>query len=131
MGVGFAGLGRISSRMAANLARAGHEVTLWNRSADKAIDVAADIGARVAETPRALAERAEIVLTILADDAALDAVHLGPDRMFAASGGARWMLEMGTMSPHHVAALRDAAPDGVSVIDARSPAQRRARKRRS
>ena len=44
MRIGFAGLGRMGGRMAANLARAGHEVALWNRSEDKAADLAAQIG---------------------------------------------------------------------------------------
>jgi 3-hydroxyisobutyrate dehydrogenase len=59
-----------------------------------------------------------VVVTMLADDAASDAAHRGPDGMFAASGGARWILEMGTMSQRHIAALRVDAPDGVDVIDA-------------
>ena len=44
MRIGFAGLGRMGGRMGANLARAGHEVALWNRSEDKAADLAAEIG---------------------------------------------------------------------------------------
>lgn len=69
-------------------------------------------------TPRALAKWAEIVVNMLADDAASDAVHRGPDGMFAARGGKRRLLEMGTMSLDHIAALRADAPDGVGVVDA-------------
>ncbi len=91
--------------MAASLARARHKVTLWSRSQDKAAaDLVAEIGSGVAGTPRALAKGAEIVVTTLPDDAASDAVHRGPDGMFAARCGARWMLEMGTTSPDHIAA---------------------------
>ena len=71
----------------------------------------------MAETPKALAEGAEVVVTMLADDAASDAVHDGPDGLLAAEGGARILLEMGTMSPGHLAALRDRA-GGRVVIDA-------------
>lgn len=116
MRVGFAGLGRMGTRMARNLARAGHEVSVWNRSPGPAEAFAADC-AGVAETPKALAEDAEVVVTMLSDDAASDAVHDGPDGLLAAEGGARILLEMGTMSPAHLSALRERA-GGRLVIDA-------------
>jgi 3-hydroxyisobutyrate dehydrogenase len=103
--------------MAANLAGAGHAVTVWNRSADKAVQLAGEIGVGVADTPRALAEGSEAVVTMLADDTASDKVHRGADGLFAA-GGPRTLLEMGTMSPDHIRALAADAPDGVTVIDA-------------
>lgn len=117
MRVGVAGLGRMGAPMAANLADAGHTLTLWNRSAEKAAGLAGEIGAGIAATPRELAEGAQAVVTMLADDTASDAVHRGPDGLFAA-GGPRILLEMGTMSPAHIRALSAAAPEGVTVIDA-------------
>ena len=118
MRVGFAGLGRMGWPMAENLVRAGHDVTVWNRSAAKAREFAALHGARAAETPRALREASDVVIAMLADDAASDAVHRGADGLFAATGSAPVIVEMGTMSPGHIAALRDSAPDGVIVVDA-------------
>ncbi|PQO22265.1 NAD(P)-dependent oxidoreductase [Rhodobacteraceae bacterium WD3A24] len=118
MRVGFAGLGRMGAHMARNLSRAGHEVTLWNRTAAKAGELGGEIGCAVAATPRELGQGAEVVVTMLADDASSEAVHHGPDGLFAAAGGARHILEMGTMSPAHIRALAAAAPDGVRVIDA-------------
>jgi 3-hydroxyisobutyrate dehydrogenase-like beta-hydroxyacid dehydrogenase len=117
MRVGFAGLGRMGAHMARNLAHAGHDVTLWNRSRDKANVLAAEIGCAVAATPRALADASEAVVTMLADDAASLTVHAGPDGLFAGHG-ARWFIEMGTMSPPHIAALGRAAPEGTRVVDA-------------
>jgi 3-hydroxyisobutyrate dehydrogenase-like beta-hydroxyacid dehydrogenase len=117
MRVGFAGLGRMGVRMAANLAAAGHEVTVWNRSPGKAEALARETGCAVAPTPKALVEVCEVVITMLADDPSSEAVHLGPDGLFACLG-ARTFVEMGTLSPGHVAALADAAPGGVRVIDA-------------
>ena len=117
MRVGFAGLGRMGGHMAANLSAAGHDVTVWNRSPVAAARQAAATGAAVALSPRALAEGAEVVVTMLADDAASDAVHRGDDGLFAA-GGPRVLLEMGTMSPGHIHALAGDAPEGVTVIDA-------------
>jgi 3-hydroxyisobutyrate dehydrogenase len=115
--VGFAGIGRMGGPMAANLAGAGFRVELWNRSSDKAALLAAEIGAAVRETPRDLAEHADVVVTMLADDVASAAVHSGPDGLFAASGGASHVIEMGTHSPDHVRQIAAEAGERV-VFDA-------------
>ena len=117
MRVAVAGLGRMGAPMARNLVGAGHDVVLWNRTRDKAERLAAEIGADVVDTPRAVAAGAEAVVTMLSDDPSSEAVHDGPDGLFAA-GGPRVLLEMGTMSPGHIRALAARAPDGVSIIDA-------------
>ncbi len=75
MQVGFVGLGHMGSGMAANLLRAGHEVTVFNRSADKRRPLI-DLGAREA-TKVADACAGEVVITMLADDEALRQVALG------------------------------------------------------
>jgi 3-hydroxyisobutyrate dehydrogenase-like beta-hydroxyacid dehydrogenase len=77
MKVGFIGLGRMGRAMAANLIEAGHEVAVWNRSPDKA-DALIEAGARLAASPRDAAE-AEVVMTMLADDRAVEAVVYGKD----------------------------------------------------
>ena len=117
MRVGLAGLGRMGAPMARNLAAAGFDLALWNRSGEKAQALAAEIGAQVAATPSDLAHQSDVVVTMLADDASSDAVHLGDDGLFAAAGP-RVLLEMGTMSPDHIGRLVEAAPAGVQVIDA-------------
>ncbi|MCU4654275.1 NAD(P)-dependent oxidoreductase [Roseibacterium sp. SDUM158016] len=117
MKVGFAGLGRMGREMAANLARAGVELVLWNRSPEKAATLAREIGAEAVETPRELSERCEIVVTMLADDAASETVHFGENGLFAGST-ARHFVEMGTMSPDHIFDLAARAPEGATVIDA-------------
>ncbi|MBB4123224.1 NAD(P)-dependent oxidoreductase [Martelella radicis] len=117
MRIGFAGLGRMGAAMARNLVRAGHDVTVWNRSAGKATSFATETGARAAETPRDLADDADIVITMLADDAASDTVHFGEDGLFSGKR-ARWFVEMGTMSPDHIKSLATRVPDGATMIDA-------------
>lgn len=117
MRVGVAGLGRMGAPMARNLVAAGHDVALWNRTAMHAERLARDLGAAVAPSPARLAAGAEVVVTMLADDAASDAVHFGAEGLFAAPGP-RVLLEMGTMSPRHIHALAEAAPPGVRVVDA-------------
>jgi 3-hydroxyisobutyrate dehydrogenase-like beta-hydroxyacid dehydrogenase len=75
MKLGFIGLGQMGSGMAANLVRAGHEVVVYNRNKDRAKPLA-DFGATVAEDA-AEACRGEAVITMLADDAAVDSLVLG------------------------------------------------------
>ena len=78
MKIGFLGLGKMGSGIAANLVRAGHEVTVWNRSAQKAQQLVAQ-GAVLANTPKAAASGRALVMTMLGDDAALDQVLHGSD----------------------------------------------------
>lgn len=115
--VGFAGLGRMGAPMATNLANAGFQLALWNRSTDRAEQLAHETNAVVCTTPRELAERSGVVVTMLADDGASAQVHLGEDGLFASTGGARHLLEMGTLSPRHVRELAARAGDRL-VIDA-------------
>ncbi len=117
MRVGFAGLGRMGAEMAANLAAAGHDLVLWNRNRQKAETLARRIGAEVAGSPRDMADRCETVVTMLADDPASEEVHFGHDGLFAGAA-ARHFVEMGTMSPDHIADLVARAPEGAAVIDA-------------
>ncbi len=117
MTVGFAGLGRMGQRMAANLIGAGHELTVWTRNSEKAKTFAAEHGCTAADSPRALSDAVDVVVTMLADDLASEEVHLGADGLFKGMR-ARTFVEMGTMSPDHIAALAAAAPAGATVIDA-------------
>ena len=79
MKIGFLGLGQMGHGMAANLIKAGHEVTLYNRTPGKA----AGLGAPLAATPGAAAAGQEVVFTMLANDAALEAVLHGPEGVLA------------------------------------------------
>lgn len=75
MKIGFIGLGQMGSAMAANLLKAGHHVTVWNRSADKSAPLIAK-GATAAERPVDAAQ-GDLVMTMLADDRAVEAVVYG------------------------------------------------------
>src|SRR6185295_18398239 len=72
--VGFIGLGIMGSRMAANLARAGFELTVWNRTAATAEEWAARHGAAVASTPQALASNSDIVISMVVDGPQVESV---------------------------------------------------------
>jgi 3-hydroxyisobutyrate dehydrogenase len=115
--VGFAGLGRMGSLMASNLAGAGFPLAVWNRSRGTAEQLAGATNAVVSTTPRELAECSDVVITMLADDQASYQVHHGDDGLLAAERGAHHLIEMGTLSPRHVRQLAADAGDRT-VIDA-------------
>jgi 3-hydroxyisobutyrate dehydrogenase-like beta-hydroxyacid dehydrogenase len=82
MKIGFIGLGAMGAAIAGNLVRARHDVLVWNRSAEKARPLI-DAGAVLAASPKAAAAGRDVVLTMLADDAALLAVLAGENGMHA------------------------------------------------
>jgi 3-hydroxyisobutyrate dehydrogenase len=82
MHVGFLGLGAMGAPMATHLARRG-PLTVWNRTAGRATAFAANAGARVAPTPRALAAEADVVITCLPSSREVEALLDGPDGLLA------------------------------------------------
>jgi 3-hydroxyisobutyrate dehydrogenase-like beta-hydroxyacid dehydrogenase len=78
MKIAFLGLGKMGAAMARHLLNAGHEVTVWNRDPAKGEAFAA-LGAIVANSPAEAAEGKEVILSMLFDDAANEAVLLGED----------------------------------------------------
>lgn len=79
MKVGFLGLGSMGAGMARNLIQAGHSLSVYNRTRSRAEELAS-LGARVAASPADAASDAEALITMLADDAALEDCVLGPGR---------------------------------------------------
>lgn len=76
MQIALAGTGKMGAAMARRLMASGHTVTVWNRTAARARPLL-DEGATWAASPAALAASADIVLTMLIDEAALDEVYRG------------------------------------------------------
>ena len=97
MKVGVAGLGAMGSALAARLMEVGHEVFVWNRSAEKAKPLQ-EAGAKVAATPAALAASCEAVLTILTDGAAIEQVYNGPDCLLSGDVKGKLLIEMSTVA---------------------------------
>ena len=96
MKIGFIGLGRMGSAMAANLVKAGHQVTVFNRSPDKRrklVELGAHEAARIAD-----ACRGEAVITMLADDAALSSVTLADGGIVASLPKGAIHVSMSTVS---------------------------------
>jgi 3-hydroxyisobutyrate dehydrogenase-like beta-hydroxyacid dehydrogenase len=118
--VGFAGLGIMGSRMAANLRAAGFELTVWNRTRATAERWAERHGASVADTPAALARASDVAITMVVDGAQVKSVLLGPDGVAeGAEEGSFLCVDMSTIGPSATrrigAALRDR---GVRFMDA-------------
>jgi 3-hydroxyisobutyrate dehydrogenase len=84
--------------MARRLVDAGHRVTVWNRDASKAADLVS-VGARQAATPRAAADGAEVVITMVTDSAAVKAVVLGPDGAIQGASAGAVFVDMTTIHP--------------------------------
>jgi 3-hydroxyisobutyrate dehydrogenase-like beta-hydroxyacid dehydrogenase len=103
--VGFAGLGRMGRPMAANLARAGLLAAVYNRTANRARELADETGARACATPAELAADVDVVVTMLADDDASSDVYLGRDGLAAALRAGSTAIEMSTVSVGHVRRL--------------------------
>src|SRR4051794_40983481 len=113
--VAFLGLGAMGAPMAANLARAGFPLTVWNRTArEPAVD-----GITVAPTPAAAAAGADVVVTMLADGAALADVYCRPGGVLGGLGGGAVAVDMGTSGPDAIARLRPAVEAvGAALVDA-------------
>jgi 3-hydroxyisobutyrate dehydrogenase-like beta-hydroxyacid dehydrogenase len=97
MRVGFIGLGRMGSGMARNLLRAGHEVLVFNRSREKAEALVAE-GARVAGSPAGACHGPEAVMTMLADDQAVEQIVFGEDGVASALPEGAVHISSGTIS---------------------------------
>jgi 3-hydroxyisobutyrate dehydrogenase len=117
MKIGLAGTGRMGAAIAARLLSLGHEVTVWNRTAEKTRALAA-AGARVASTPASLAGETELILTILTDAPAVHAAYLGKDGLLAGEVGGKLFVEMSTVRPQSQRALAaEVTKRGASLID--------------
>ena len=115
--IALLGLGVMGSGMAANWLAKGFAVTVWNRTRAKAEPLAAK-GARIAATPREAAKDADIIVAMVADDAASRSVWLGDDGALAGARNGAVAIEMSTVSPdwlHEFAAT--ARQRGLEVLD--------------
>jgi 3-hydroxyisobutyrate dehydrogenase-like beta-hydroxyacid dehydrogenase len=115
--IAFIGLGGMGGRIAVRLLDAGHELIVWNRTPEKARPLVAR-GAEEADTPAQAARRAELVMTILADPAALRQVTEGPDGILAGVTASATLVEMSTVGPPAIIRLASALPEGVGLLDA-------------
>ena len=117
--VAFLGLGVMGHPMAGHLARAGHQVCVYNRTAAKAQAWAAEYGGRAAATPREAAAGAEFVFACVGNDDDLRAVVLGADGAFAGMAAGAVLVDHTTASAEVARELQaQALAAGLQFIDA-------------
>ena len=118
--IGFIGLGIMGSRMAANLRRAGFDLVVWNRTADKASRWASEHGAEVAESPAAVAERCDRLITMVVDGAQVESILLAQGAADALAGHEDPLaIDMSTIGPAAARRIGAALDErGVAFLDA-------------
>jgi 3-hydroxyisobutyrate dehydrogenase-like beta-hydroxyacid dehydrogenase len=116
--LGFIGLGAMGGRITKRLLAAGHHVTGYNRTKSKA-DWLLNDGMQWAESPRAVAEAADIVFSMVSNTAALHKVFSGPDGILAGLNAGKAYVDMSTVGPaasRHLA--EQVAAKGAQMLDA-------------
>jgi 3-hydroxyisobutyrate dehydrogenase-like beta-hydroxyacid dehydrogenase len=114
MRVAFLGLGIMGHAMATNLVKAGHEVTVWNRTPGKLVE-----GAGMAPTPAAAAQGAEVVWLCVSDTAAVEKILFGPDGVEQVLAEGMIIADSSTISPSATVKFAERVHSrGVSYVDA-------------
>src|SRR5215204_6233983 len=117
--VAFCGLGIMGGPMAANLVRAGFELSVYTRTREKAERFADEHGTRLAATPREAAEGASVVITMVPDAPEVEEVLLGEQGAVHGLGDGALAIDMSTIAPTAARAVGERlADDGVSFLEA-------------
>jgi 3-hydroxyisobutyrate dehydrogenase-like beta-hydroxyacid dehydrogenase len=115
---GIIGLGAMGAELAGRLLDAGHELHGTNRTPAKAEPLVAR-GMRWHETPREVAAAADVVFSMVSDDAALEAIAGGPDGILAGLGAGKVYVDMSTVSPQASVELAERVRSvGAQMLDA-------------
>lgn len=116
--LGFVGLGVMGGRMAKRLLESGYAVTGYNRTKSKA-EWLLEAGMGWEETPRAVAEKADIIFTMVTNTEALQAVTSGPEGILAGLGPGKIYIDMSTVSPAASQELaKQVSEKGAQMLDA-------------
>jgi 3-hydroxyisobutyrate dehydrogenase-like beta-hydroxyacid dehydrogenase len=117
--VAFCGLGIMGGPMAANLVRAGFELSVWTRTTEKARRFAAEHGARAADTPAGAADGAQAVVTMVPDSPQVESTLFGGDGAAAALGDGALAVDMSTIAPSAAKSIGERlAERGVDFVEA-------------
>ncbi len=116
--VSFIGLGIMGSGMVANLVKAGHELTVWNRSHSKYSEIE-KVGAKTVSDPNQLLPGADFLMYCLADDSAVEAIFLDGPALASKVETGTIVIDLSTIDPETSAAERKVYEDrGISFLDA-------------
>jgi 3-hydroxyisobutyrate dehydrogenase-like beta-hydroxyacid dehydrogenase len=117
--VGFVGLGIMGSRMAANLARAGYELTVFNRTRATADAWVAEHGGTVADAPAAVGAASDIVISMVVDGDQVRSVLLGEDGVAQGAAAGTLCVDMSTIAPAQTLAIGSELQErGLKLLDA-------------
>ncbi|MBW3652240.1 MAG: NAD(P)-dependent oxidoreductase [Actinobacteria bacterium] len=117
--VGFVGLGIMGSRMAANLARAGHELTVYNRTRSTADAWAAENGGTVAGSPAEVGGASDVVISMVVDGDQVRSMLLGEDGVAQGAAAGTLCVDMSTIAPAQTLAIgAELAARGLKLLDA-------------
>jgi 3-hydroxyisobutyrate dehydrogenase-like beta-hydroxyacid dehydrogenase len=117
--VAVLGAGNMAGAMVGTLRRAGFHVTVWNRTAERAEEVAETHGAATAATAAEAVRNADVALSSLADDEAVLATYLGGDGAASGAGPDQVLLEMSTIAPATAIRAGEAVAErGAAFLDA-------------
>jgi 3-hydroxyisobutyrate dehydrogenase len=115
--IAFLGLGNMGTPMATRLVAAGHDVTVWNRTADRTEPLAA-AGAGVAVSPAVAGAGVEFVITMVATPHAFDEVLFGSEGLAAGLTSGQTLIDMSTIGPEAFGSAAARLPAGVAAVDA-------------
>jgi 3-hydroxyisobutyrate dehydrogenase/2-hydroxy-3-oxopropionate reductase len=115
--VAVVGLGAMGARIARRLLDAGNELVVWNRTPERSADLV-ELGAVQAATPADAARDVEVVLTMVSDPAALEAVTEGGDGIVAGLQDPATVIQMSTVAPATLSRLESVLPAGTALLDA-------------
>ncbi|HJT09007.1 MAG TPA: NAD(P)-dependent oxidoreductase [Stellaceae bacterium] len=117
MEIGFCGTGRMGAAMVQRLMDQGHRLTVWNRTEAKAKPLI-EKGARWAKTPAEVAAANDIVITILTDQRAVEAVYQGSQGLLSGNAKGKLFIDMSTVTPETVRKLAAAArAKGAALVE--------------
>lgn len=116
--IGFIGIGLMGQHMANHLLEAGHSLTVWNRSEEKARNLL-EGGAKWAESPKAAAQESDVVITMVTDSSASEQVSCGSGGVLEGSHEGLILIDMGSIAPEMSRSIAKRAREkGVSMLDA-------------
>jgi 3-hydroxyisobutyrate dehydrogenase len=96
--IGWIGLGKMGIPMSKNLVKKGYPVTVYNRTKEKTKELVAE-GAKVADSPKALAANSDVIISMISDDPALEEVSIGKNGAFEGAKSGAIYIDMSTVSP--------------------------------
>jgi 2-hydroxy-3-oxopropionate reductase len=116
--IGFIGIGLMGGYMSRHLLEAGHPLTVWNRTAEKAKNIL-DAGASWADSPHDVAKASDVVITMVTDSAASDSVICGDNGVLEAAREGLTIIDMGSIAPEMSRSIAERANEkGVTMLDA-------------